>query len=144
MSLYERGKSWYYDFQYCGERYTGCVGPGSKTVTREILATKKAEPWQGCTSHRPRNRARAWMNSWSKSPSHTVAPIIGKPPLKPLVITTLHTGFRASELCSLTWKGVNSRRRTITVRAAYVKNGESWTVQMNEVLTATLKAVKLQ
>ena len=28
MSLYQRGKSWYYDFQYRGERYTGCIGAG--------------------------------------------------------------------------------------------------------------------
>lgn len=55
----------------------------------------------------------------------------------------LHTGFRASELRSLTWQDVDFRRRTITVRAGYAKNGESRTVPMNEVLTTTLKAVKL-
>jgi integrase len=43
MSLYQRGKSWYYDFQYRGERYTGNIGPVSKTVAKEILAKKKAE-----------------------------------------------------------------------------------------------------
>ena len=29
MSLYQRGKSWYYDFRYRGERYTGNIGPVS-------------------------------------------------------------------------------------------------------------------
>jgi integrase len=43
MSLYQRGKSWYYDFQYRGNRYTGCIGPVSKTVAKEILAKKKVE-----------------------------------------------------------------------------------------------------
>src|SRR5262249_21620455 len=43
MSLYQRGKSWYYDFLYRGARYTGCIGPVSKTVAKEILAKKKAE-----------------------------------------------------------------------------------------------------
>src|SRR5438094_943848 len=43
MNLYQRGKSWYYDFLYRGERYTGCVGPVSKTVAKEILSKKKAE-----------------------------------------------------------------------------------------------------
>ena len=43
MSLYQRSKSWYYDFQYRGERYCGCLRPVSKTVAKEILATKKAE-----------------------------------------------------------------------------------------------------
>src|SRR5215510_11805715 len=47
MSLYQRGKSWYYDFQYRGERYTGNIGPVSKTVAKEILAKKKAEAVEG-------------------------------------------------------------------------------------------------
>ena len=47
MSLYQRGKSWYFDFQHRGERYTGCIGPVSKTVAKEILAKKKAEAVEG-------------------------------------------------------------------------------------------------
>jgi hypothetical protein len=47
MSLYQRGKSWYYDFQYRGERYTGNIGPVSKTVAKEILAKKRAEAVEG-------------------------------------------------------------------------------------------------
>jgi integrase len=47
MSLYQRGKSWYYDFKYRGERYTGCIGAVSKTVAKEILAKKKAEAVEG-------------------------------------------------------------------------------------------------
>src|SRR5215510_11617712 len=47
MSLYQRGKSWYYDFQYRGERYTGNIGPVSKTIAKEILAKKKAEAVEG-------------------------------------------------------------------------------------------------
>jgi Phage integrase, N-terminal SAM-like domain len=47
MSLYQRGKSWYYDFLYRGERYSGCIGPVSKTVAKEIMAKKKAEAVEG-------------------------------------------------------------------------------------------------
>jgi hypothetical protein len=47
MSLYQRGKSWYYDFKYRGERYTGCIGAVSKTVAKEIMAKKKAEAVEG-------------------------------------------------------------------------------------------------
>jgi hypothetical protein len=47
MSLYQRGKSWYYDFKYRSERYTGCIGPVSKTVAKEIAAKKKAEVVEG-------------------------------------------------------------------------------------------------
>ena len=43
------------------------------------------------------------------------------PNLRPLVITALHTGFRAAELRSLTWDDVDVRRRRITVRAGYAK-----------------------
>lgn len=47
MSLYQRGKSWYYDFHYRGERYAGCIGAVSKTVAKEILTKKKAEAVEG-------------------------------------------------------------------------------------------------
>jgi integrase len=65
------------------------------------------------------------------------------PQLRPLVITALHTGFRASELRSLTWSDVDFRRRMITVRAGYAKNGGARHVPMNQLLTDTLKSVKL-
>jgi integrase len=60
------------------------------------------------------------------------------PQLRPLVVTALHTGFRVSELLSPTWEDVDFRRRKTIVWAAYVKNSESCSVPMNEVLTATL------
>jgi integrase len=63
--------------------------------------------------------------------------------LRPLVITALHTGFRASELRSLTWTDVEISRRMITVRAGYAKNGEARRVPMNQLLTDILKSVKL-
>ena len=65
------------------------------------------------------------------------------PQLRPLVITALHTGFRASELRSLTWTDVEINRRMITVRAGYAKNGEARRVPMNQLLTDILKSVKL-
>src|SRR5881398_2940408 len=65
------------------------------------------------------------------------------PQLQPLVITSLHTGFRASELLSLTWEEVDFRRQVITVQAAYAKNGESRSVPMNEVLTAVLHDARM-
>ena len=40
-------KSWWYDFWYHGECYRGCIGSVSKTVAKEILATKKAEAVKG-------------------------------------------------------------------------------------------------
>ena len=59
------------------------------------------------------------------------------------MITALHAGFRTSELLSLTWEDIDFRRQTITVHAAYAKNGENRSVPMNDVLTITLKAVRM-
>jgi len=42
MSIYQRGKSWYYDFVHKGQRYVGSFGPISRTVAKEELARKKA------------------------------------------------------------------------------------------------------
>jgi integrase len=47
MAIYQRGKSYYYDFVYKGQRYTGCIGPVSRTVAKEELARKKAEVVEG-------------------------------------------------------------------------------------------------
>jgi integrase len=58
-------------------------------------------------------------------------------------MTTLHTGFRASELRSLTWHDGDFRRRMMTVRAGHAKNGEARSVPTNQLLTDTLKSVKL-
>jgi hypothetical protein len=48
MSFYQRGKSWYYDFQYRGERYTGCIAAVLKTVAKEILAKERDHTPKGC------------------------------------------------------------------------------------------------
>ncbi len=64
--------------------------------------------------------------------------------LTPLVLMALHTGFRASELLSLTWADVDFRRQTIMVRAGYAKNGESRSVPMNAVAAATLRDLQQQ
>jgi integrase len=244
MSLYQRGKSWYYDFQYRSERHTGCIGPVSKTIAKEILARKKAEAVEGRyelpskklsprledfakeyfayyqTNRRPRsvkrhetswhaiqpvlgskrlaeisafdlerhrrqrkqtgvsdvtiNRELAFLRhlytmaiTWGKATGNPVKKVRfarednGRirmlnpeeeglllaqcaPHLKPLIITALHTGFRASELLSLSWADIDFNRRVITVRAAYVKNGERRSIPMNDVLTATLQPVKMK
>lgn len=59
-------------------------------------------------------------------------------------MTALHTGFRASELLSLTWKDIDFRRHMITVRATYAKNGESRVIPMNGVLTDTLRTSRIK
>ncbi len=47
MAIYQRGKSWYYDFVHKGQRYTGCFGQVSRTTAKEELARKKTEVIEG-------------------------------------------------------------------------------------------------
>ena len=47
MGIYLRGKSWYYNFIYKGVRYTGCIGPVSKTVAKEEMGRKKTAVVEG-------------------------------------------------------------------------------------------------
>jgi integrase len=65
------------------------------------------------------------------------------PYLKPIVITALHTGFRKSELLSLTGGDVDFQHRLIKVTAVYAKNGEARSMPMTEVLTETLNAIRI-
>lgn len=243
MSLYLRGKSWYYDFQYRGQRYTGCIGKVSKTVAKEIFAKKKAEAVEGRyelpskkpsllfedmaveylkyykANRRPRsverhemaykavkptffgkrltdinsfliekykrirkeqgrsevtiNRELAFLKNmftmaitWGKASENPVKQVRmfrednGRtralvedeearllshcgPYLKPIVITALHTGFRKSELLSLTWGNVDFRHHMIKVTAGYSKNGEARSIPMTSVLTQTLREIRI-
>jgi integrase len=86
------------------------------------------------------NNQRIWFLSYEEENRLLQA---CKAPLKPVVITALHTGFRMSEILSLTWEDVDFDRRTITVKAGYAKNGESRSIPMNEMLKRTLEAVKI-
>ena len=65
-------------------------------------------------------------------------------PIRPILITAIHTGLRRSELLALTWDDVDFEQGLITVRAAYAKNGESRSVPMNAMLTRTLEAVTIK
>jgi integrase len=65
------------------------------------------------------------------------------PQLKSLVVKALHIDFRKSELLPLTWCDVDFSRGVITVQAAYAKNGEARSVDMNDVLTPTLQAIRM-
>lgn len=61
--------------------------------------------------------------------------------IKPLVITALHTGGRASELLNLTWAAIS--KGTITFKACYSKTDETRTVPLSKTLTEVLKQVKV-
>ena len=43
MGLWQRGRSWYYDFWYKGRRYVGCLG--------HYQATRRENSFKTCVSH---------------------------------------------------------------------------------------------
>ena len=47
MAIYQRGKSYYYDFVYKGQRYTGNIGPVSRTAAKEEEIKKKRAVIEG-------------------------------------------------------------------------------------------------
>ncbi len=61
------------------------------------------------------------------------------PHVRPAVLTTLHTGLRRQELLGLKAGDLDFARRTVTVQAAYSKNGERRSIPMNVTLTQTLR-----
>jgi len=61
------------------------------------------------------------------------------PHVRPAVLTTLHTGLRRQELLGLKVGDLDFARRTLTVQAAYAKNGERRSIPMNAPLTETLR-----
>ena len=68
--------------------------------------------------------------------------------LKPMIITTLHTGIRRGSLFRLLWSDINFQEGMLTVRPAIVKSGVKGGkiihIPMNPTLTKTLMAWKEQ
>jgi integrase len=60
-------------------------------------------------------------------------------PLRTLILMGTHCGLRLkSEALTLRWADVDVARKTLTVAAAYAKNGTSRTVSLNSVVLAAL------
>jgi integrase len=126
------------------------VGRNEVTINRELAFLRnlynKAIDW-GKAADNPLRKVRFARENNGRirflSPEEEVRLLaFCESQLKPLVITALHTGWK-SELLSLTWEDVDFEKRGITVRAGYAKNGESRTIPMNDVLTATLEEVRI-
>jgi integrase len=238
MSIYLRGKSWYYDFIHKGQRYTGSFGHVSRSVAKEELARKKAEVVEGrlnpaktrkspkfnvfaeeylawahanlkpatCRrlsfliprllalfAHKKLSDLTSWhleqykkarkdegcmastinvelatlkamlrkAQAWGKladHPGQAVKPFkaiqqearffaedeerrllaASTPALRRLIQIGLLTGFRRQELANLRPEHIDFDRRTVSVAAAFSKNGESRTIPMGARLHALL------
>jgi hypothetical protein len=76
MSIYQRGKSWYYDFQSRRERYAGCIGQVSKTVAKEVLA-RRPKRLRDAIALQPRSRVHS-LRIWLQNICNTTGPIDGQ------------------------------------------------------------------
>jgi integrase len=64
-------------------------------------------------------------------------------PLRSLVLVGIHTGLRIqAEALTLKWSSVDLKRGTLTVEAAYAKNGRTRTVPLDSVALTVLKTLK--
>ena len=61
--------------------------------------------------------------------------------LKPILITALHTGMRMGEILRLKWEDIDFERGIIEVTET--KSGEPRKIPMNNLLTETLRSIKL-
>lgn len=61
-------------------------------------------------------------------------------PLRSIILVGIHCGLRLrSEALTLRWQDVDTTRRTVTVQAAYAKNGQTRSVPLNSTVRAALE-----
>jgi len=130
--------------QYRGERYAKGVTPA--TINRELAAMKAAfnlaiREWEWCRDNpvskvsmeKENNRRDRWLSLEEEQNLLKVCPAW----LREIVTFALNTGMRRGEILSLTWKGVDLFRKTITV--FFSKNGERRTIPVNQTMFCLLK-----
>ena len=65
---------------------------------------------------------------------------VAREPLRSIILVGIHCGLRLrSEALLLRWHDVDLARRTVTVQAAYAKNGQTRSVPLNSTVRAALE-----
>lgn len=131
--------------EYKEKRRADGLKPSS--VNREIATMKKAfnlavKEWEWIKDNpaakvsleREDNKRDRWLTTEEERNLLAVCPHW----LRELTVVALNSGLRLSEILTLTWKGVDLFRRTVTVLRS--KNGEKRTIPINETLFDILKA----
>lgn len=130
--------------QYKTKRYADGVAPA--TINRELAAMKHAfnlaiREWEWCRDNPVRrvsmekenNRRDRWLTYEEEERLLMECPAW----LREIVVFALHTGMRMGEILSLSWRGVDLFRRTVTVFRS--KNGERRTIPVNQTVLELLK-----
>lgn len=130
--------------QYKAKRYADGVTPA--TINRELAVMKNAfnlaiREWEWCRDNpvsrvameKENNRRDRWLTCEEEERLIRVS----SQWLREIIFFALHTGMRRGEILSLTWKGVDLFRRTVTVFRS--KNGERRTIPINLTVLDLLK-----
>jgi len=130
--------------RYKTERYDQGASPA--TINRELGAMKAAfnlaiREWEWCRSNpvskvameKENNRRDRWLTDEEEERLISLSPVW----LREIVVFALHTGMRRGEILSLTRKGVDLFRKTITVFRS--KNGERKTIPINQTVFDLLR-----
>jgi site-specific recombinase XerD len=130
--------------EYKLKRRSDGVKPGS--INRELAILKKAlnlalkewewikeNPASKVSMEQENNKRDRWLTDDEEKRLLEAC----SPWLRELVIFALNTGMRLSEILTLTWKGVDLFRKTITVFKS--KNKEMRTIPMNQTIFEMLK-----
>jgi site-specific recombinase XerD len=131
--------------EYKNKRRSDGVKPA--TINRELATIKKAfnlalKQWEWVTQNpvmtvameRENNKRDRWL---SDEEQEKLLKVI-TPEFKELVIFALNTGMRLSEVLTLSWKGVDLFRKTITVFKS--KKNEKRTIPINGTIFEMLKS----
>jgi integrase len=116
------------------------------TIHRQLDIMKRAfniaiKEWEWCKSNpvtkvsleRFNNKRDRWLTFMEEKKLLEACPEW----LKEIVVFDLHTGMRLGEILSLTWKGVDLFRKTVTVFRS--KNNERRTIPLNETIFEMLR-----
>lgn len=129
--------------EYKAKRYADKVAPS--TINRELTVMKAAfnlaiKEWEWCKDNpaskvsmeKENNKRDRWLTYEEEEKLIAAAPW-----LREIIVFALHTGMRRGESLSLTWKGVDLFRKTVTVFQS--KNGERRTIPINQTVLELLK-----
>ncbi len=125
--------------RYKTSRYKN--GAAASTINRELGVMKAAfnlaiKEWEWCRTNpvskvameKEDNKRYRWL---TKGEEERIF-LFSLPWLREIILFALHTGMRRGEILSLTWKGVDLFRKTVTV--FHSKNGERRTIPVNQTV----------
>jgi len=115
-------------------------GKLARNPIRLAAPGRQAEPGQVSKLKEPEGRVRFL----SPEEERALLDACTSPQLRAVILLGIHAGLRIpSEALSLTWEGVDLKRRTLTVRGTHSKTSKTRTVPINSVLLHALQSLRM-